>query len=71
MHAVSELDTLFGMNAGVEGMFDQAHLGHGVGNLDQFCGGLAAGEDQMHPGRLFINDEIGNFKGSYDNEQDD
>lgn len=34
-------------DAGVEGMLDQAHFGHGVGHLDQPCRGAAPGDHHM------------------------
>lgn len=47
-HADLRLDTR------AEGVLDQFHFGHQIGQLDQVVVGVAAGQDDMGHGRLFI-----------------
>jgi hypothetical protein len=56
-----KFNALLGFNALLESMFDQRHFSHGIGDFYHFRRGIAAGHDQMQPGRLFFANKIGNF----------
>src|SRR2546430_979763 len=52
--APSEFDTLLALHAGPERMLDQGHFGDEVGQLDQRRMSVAAGDDHVLVGGLFV-----------------
>src|SRR6185295_14840243 len=55
--APSELDTLLALHARAERVLHQRHFGDEIGHLDQFRLGVAAGDDDMLVGGLFLAQE--------------
>src|SRR3954470_6471749 len=55
--AASELDALLTFHTGAERMLHQCHFGDEIGHLDQFQLGIAAGDDDVLVGGLFLAQE--------------